>query len=69
MSEILDVILSDSRTVLPISHYIPNFGICLSLPAVLGTTGVIETLEPCLSAEELKSLQESAQQISKACPI
>lgn len=68
ISDIIDVILSDSHTVLPISHYIPKFNVCLSLPATIGKTGIIDTLYPPLSADENAALEFSAKEILRACP-
>jgi L-lactate dehydrogenase len=68
ISDIIDVILSDSHTVLPISHYIPKFNVCLSLPAIIGKSGIIDTLYPPLSNDELALLEASAKEILKASP-
>jgi len=42
------------------------FGVTLSLPSVLGRVGVISVLQPDLSAEERRGLENSAESLQKA---
>jgi L-lactate dehydrogenase len=57
---IAEMICNDERAVIPIGSYQKQFGVTLSLPSVIGRRGVIEVLEPEMSAEERAALQNSA---------
>jgi L-lactate dehydrogenase len=59
-------ILFDKRDVRPVSHYQPNLGCCLSLPAVLGREGVMETVSLPLNAEEKAQLAKSGTIVKEA---
>ena len=59
-------IISDQRTVRPVSHYIDSFGCCLSLPVVLGRRGVVRSLNTMpLNREEKDLLAESAKTLRR----
>ncbi|KAK4949847.1 hypothetical protein LTR10_011689 [Elasticomyces elasticus] len=54
-------IISDQRTVRPVSHYIDSFGCCLSLPVVLSRKGIVRSLNTMpLNQEEKDLLAQSA---------
>ena len=59
-------ILFDKRDVRPVSHFQPDLGCCLSLPAVLGRKGVMETVSFPLNADEKAQLVESATIVREA---
>jgi L-lactate dehydrogenase len=63
-------ILFDKKTVFSVSHLLSgDFGIkgvCLSLPAVIGAEGVLKHIDPELSAEEKRLLQQSAEKLKAA---
>ncbi|KPK94630.1 MAG: L-lactate dehydrogenase [Deltaproteobacteria bacterium SM23_61] len=65
LSRIVGAIRDDERVVLTVSNRtmgIKDFeGVTLSLPRVVGAKGVMASLEPILSKEELVTLQKSAQ--------
>lgn len=67
---IVEAILRNEKAVLTISTMLKNnYGIsdvCLSLPSIVGSKGLIKILEPNLSSEEIKALQESADTLKKA---
>jgi len=65
-ARIAEMILSDERAVVPIGSYQEQFGVTLSLPSVVGRAGVIEVLEPDMSEEERKGLEQSAETLRKA---
>jgi len=65
-ARIAEMILRDERAVIPIGSYQERFGVTLSLPSVVGRTGVIEVLEPELSEDEQRGLEKSAQTLRKA---
>ena len=69
VAQIVETVFFDKRMVLPISHYIDGeYGIrdlCLSLPVVLGEDGIKERMQPNISLQEKKLLQESAKKLKK----
>jgi len=60
----VEAVLEDQGSVLPVSRLlVDHYGIrdvCLSIPTIVGSSGVQEALLPRLSASELKGLQASA---------
>jgi len=58
-----EAIVFDQKIVLPLSTYIPEYDICLSMPAVLGENGIEKILPIPLSDDEQKKLSDSAQQL------
>lgn len=48
---------------MPISHYQKDFGVCLSLPAVVGRNGIKASMEPLLDDSEKALLAKSAQNL------
>ncbi len=58
-------ILFDQRNVRPISHWIEDFGCCLSLPVVLGRRGIVRALNMPLNEEEKDLLAKSAATLKK----
>jgi len=65
-ARIVEAILRDEGLVIPIGVLQPEYGITLSLPAVLGRSGVSKVLPPSLSPEETKALAASAAAIREA---
>jgi L-lactate dehydrogenase len=71
LSRLARAVRNNERGVFTISMHEKSFGTSLSLPRVPGSSGVVETLQPSLSAgeqEELlasgRTLQEAAKQIT-----
>jgi L-lactate dehydrogenase len=64
VSSIVESILRDQHSVLPVSSLIQGeYGlenVCLSLPTVVGREGVVQVLELPLAEDELESLRHSA---------
>ncbi|GAB5405748.1 MAG: hypothetical protein Aurels2KO_39790 [Aureliella sp.] len=64
---VIESVLRDSRRTLPVSTLINGLhgvdDLCLSLPAVVGGTGVLRTLTPRLSPEESKLFKQSADSV------
>ena len=48
---------------MPISHYSKEFGVCLSLPAVVGRNGIKASMEPLLDEGEKALLAKSAKSL------
>lgn len=65
-ARIVEAILRDEGLVAPIGVHQPNYGVTLSLPAVIGHGGVKEILPPTLSPEEAEALVASARTIAEA---
>jgi L-lactate dehydrogenase len=67
---IMESILRDQKTVLPVSHLIEGqYGlreVCLSLPSIVGRTGVEKILELPLSEIEMEGLRRSARILKEA---
>lgn len=65
-ARIVEAMLRDEGLVAPIGVLQPEFGVTLSLPAVIGKGGVSKVLSPALTAEEAAALAASAAAISRA---
>src|SRR5712672_893161 len=65
-ARIAEIVLRDERAVIPIGSYNPKYGVTLSMPSVLGQTGVMQILEPAMSQEERQALQRSAEALKAA---
>jgi L-lactate dehydrogenase len=65
-ARIAEIVLRDERGVIPIGSYNPAYGVTLSMPSVLGQTGVVKILEPAMSDEERQALQRSAETLKGA---
>jgi L-lactate dehydrogenase len=62
-ARIVDAILRDERAVLPVGVYSPQYGVTLSLPAVVGLGGLVRILAPEMSESERQALQQSAERL------
>jgi L-lactate dehydrogenase len=65
-ARIAEMILRDERSAVPIGSYQQQFGVTLSLPSVVGRSGVIEVLQPDLSDAERSGLDKSAASLRQA---
>jgi L-lactate dehydrogenase len=65
-ARIAEMVLRDERGVIPIGSYHPKYDVTLSMPSVLGQTGVVQILEPAMSDEERQALQRSAETLKAA---
>ena len=65
-ARIAEIVLNDERAAIPIGSFQKRYGVTLSLPSVLGRDGVIEVLEPQMSAEERDGLKRSAEALQVA---
>ena len=67
LARIAERILGDRQAVLTISAPTPEYGgVCLSLPRIVGSRGVQDTVMPSLSAQEREALQRSAEVLGQA---
>jgi L-lactate dehydrogenase len=65
-ARIAEMVLRDERSAIPIGSYQPQFGVTLSLPSVVGSTGIVDVMQPELTPEEQNGLQKSAENLRKA---
>ncbi|MGH7683697.1 MAG: lactate/malate family dehydrogenase, partial [Vulcanimicrobiaceae bacterium] len=65
-ARIAEIVLRDEMEIVPIGSYVENYGVTLSLPALLGRDGVVQRFEPGLSEEEQRGLEQSAEVLRKA---
>jgi L-lactate dehydrogenase len=65
-ARIAEIVLRDERGVIPIGSYHHKYGVTLSMPSVLGQTGVVQILEPAMSDEERQDLQRSVETLKAA---
>ncbi|WP_251546569.1 L-lactate dehydrogenase [Limosilactobacillus caecicola] len=63
--KLVNAVLSDSRTVMPVSNYREEYGTYLSYPAVVGNDGILEQLQLDLTDEEKDKLATSAKYIKE----
>jgi L-lactate dehydrogenase len=62
-ARLCEMVLANEQAVIPIGSFQKNFGVTLSLPSVVGRSGVVKTMEPDLSDEEHQQLARSADSI------
>ncbi|MCA9369643.1 MAG: L-lactate dehydrogenase [Pseudomonadales bacterium] len=71
VSHIVSCILSDNKTVLPLSiplhQYYGQSGVAASVPCVVGRGGVEDTLEIKLSWEEKQQFEQAVRELKKYC--
>jgi L-lactate dehydrogenase len=65
-ARIAEIIVRDERVVIPIASYNAKYGVTLSMPSVVGRSGVVRILEPDMSSEERKGIQRSADALRNA---
>jgi L-lactate dehydrogenase len=65
-ARIVEAILRDERIVIPVGSYQAEFGVTLSVPSILGRTGVVQRLAPEMSEEERQGLRRSAEALQAA---
>jgi L-lactate dehydrogenase len=65
-ARIAEMVLRDERAVIPIGSYNPDYGVTVSLPSVVGRTGVLQILEPQMSEEERQAFKHSAETLRNA---
>jgi L-lactate dehydrogenase len=65
-ARIAEIVLRDEQSVIPIGSFNPDFGATLSLPSVLGRSGVRRIIIPEMSESERDLLDKSAKTIREA---
>lgn len=65
-ARLTEAVLRDEGSVFPVSCHRADFGVSLSLPCVIGHSGVAQTLAPRMSAAERDGLRRSADVLRRA---
>jgi len=65
-ARIVEAVLRDEHAVIPVGSFNTTYGTTLSLPSVLGRTGVTRVLEPEMSEDERQALERSAARLREA---
>jgi L-lactate dehydrogenase len=65
-ARIAEIVLRDEQAVIPIGCYNRSYGLTLSLPTIVGRSGITPILQPSMSAEEHPALQRSADTLKSA---
>jgi L-lactate dehydrogenase len=65
-ARIAEIVLRDERSAIPIGSYQPDLGVTLSLPSIVGRSGVVRVMRPVLSADERDGLKRSAESLRSA---
>jgi L-lactate dehydrogenase len=65
-ARIAEMVLRDERAVIPVGSFNPAYGVTLSLPSVVGRSGVERILQPSMSEEERQGLERSADTLRNA---
>lgn len=60
VADMCETIIFDQKKVMPVSCFIPDLGVCLSMPVVLGKEGIERNLMVPLSQEEHAKISTSA---------
>lgn len=63
---IVEAMTRDERAVFPLGCYLPEYGVTLSMPAVVGREGVVSVLRPRMSDAERAALERSAATMRQA---
>src|ERR1700752_4997569 len=65
-ARIAEMVLRDERAAIAIGSYHSSFGVTLSLPSVVGSSGVTAVMRPDLSPKERTKLEKSAETLRAA---
>ncbi len=65
VADICENILFNQKRIMPLSVFLEKFGVCLSLPVVLGARGIEQIVDIPLDAHEQKQLEQSVAALKK----
>ena len=71
IAQICEAIIFDQKMIMPLSTYVQEYDVALSMPVVLGERGIEQQLAIPLSADERAKLEESARHLREVrdmCP-
>ena len=60
---LVEAILTNSRAILPVSHYQPDHNLYFGYPAIVGRTGLLERIKLDLTDQEQELLAQSIKEI------
>ncbi len=63
VASMCESIIFDQKRIMPLSYFIEDFGVCLSMPTVLGEKGIEQIIPIPLNEEEKELLQQSAHKL------
>jgi L-lactate dehydrogenase len=58
-----EIILRDERSIIPAGSHNARYGVTLSMPSIVGASGVIDVVWPEMSQEELDGVERSAKRL------
>jgi L-lactate dehydrogenase len=64
-TDICEAIIFDQKRIMPLSNFIPELEVCLSLPVVIGAQGIERNIPLNLDENETACLKNSAEQVKK----
>lgn len=66
-SRIIEAVLKDERRILPVSSLLDGYlgmsDVCLSVPSIVGSSGVLDRLEVPMSSDEIMGMRRSAEAV------
>jgi L-lactate dehydrogenase len=65
VADICQAIIFDRKKIMPLSVFVPEYGVCLSVPAVLGATGIERHAQLSLNSAETECLKNAAQKLKE----
>jgi L-lactate dehydrogenase len=65
LAHLCEIIVYDQKRIVPISCYVEDLGVCLSVPVVLGEKGVERYIDLRLNDEEKTKLEHSAMNLAE----
>ena len=65
-ARVAEAMMRDEHVVFPLGHHLPEYGVTLSMPVLIGRAGVLRVLRPPLSESEHAALDRSAETLRTA---
>jgi L-lactate dehydrogenase len=62
-ARLAEIIVRDERAIVPVGSHQARYGVTLSLPTVVGSSGAVEVLWPQLSDDEQRGLEATAARL------
>ena len=66
VADMCESIIFNQKRIFPVSVYLEKFGVCLSVPSVIGENGIEQILSVSLNEQENARLLNSAKKLSDA---
>lgn len=68
-AKITEMILRNTKSVIPVGSYQPEYGVTLSLPSILGNQGVTQAFKPTMSSHEEEAFEKCVETLKMAAKI